>query len=160
MATKTKKQEDPSLIVRETTEELLKQLGILEGNTIECRYLPDQDLHQILIQSTQPALLIGYHGETLSSLQLILGQHLRSRLQGWVNLSLNVNDYRERRETSLTALADSAVAQVLSTGQPHSLPPLPANERRIIHMYLADHPQVVTSSEGQGRSRCVIISPK
>jgi spoIIIJ-associated protein len=158
--TQAKKKEDPSSIVQETTEELLGQLGILEGNSVQCRYLPEPNLYQVLIQSTRPALIIGFHGETLSSLQLILGQHLRSKLNDWVNLSINVNDYRERRESSLTAMADSVVDQVVSTGQPYSLPPLPANERRIIHMYLADHPQVVTASEGLGRSRCVIISPK
>lgn len=157
---KTIKKEDPSIVIQKTTEELLNQLGILEGNTVQCRYLSESEMYQVLIQSTRPALLIGYHGETLSSLQLMLGQHLRSQLDGWVNLSLNVNDYRERRESSLTALADSVVSQVLATGQPHSLPPLPANERRIIHLYLSENPQVATTSEGQGRSRCVIVSPK
>jgi spoIIIJ-associated protein len=146
--------------VLSTTQELLSQLGFAEEVIVEARYDLESDLYQVLLQTQNPALIIGYHGETLSALQLILGQHLHAATDTWLNLSVNVNDYRERRETTLTALADTAVSRVLATGQPHSLPPMPANERRIVHMHLADHPQVTTTSEGVGRTRCVIISPR
>jgi spoIIIJ-associated protein len=48
----------------------------------------------------------------------------------------------------------------MATNLPHSLPPMPASERRLVHLRLANHPQVVTSSEGTGRHRSVIVSPK
>ena len=120
----------------------------------------DPDSLQVFLKTAEPGLIIGYHGENLSALQLVLGQHLHSRFDRWLNLSINVNDYRERRESALHSLADSAVTRVIATGQPHSLPPMPAGERRIVHMYLSDHPQVTTSSEGLGRNRSVIISPR
>ncbi len=146
--------------VTSTVTDFLNRLGLFEDVTVATHYDADADLYQVLLQTSNPALLIGYHGENLSSLQLLIGQHLHASLGAWINLSLNVNDYRERRESSLRALADSAVARVLATGQPHSLPPLPAGERRLVHMYLADHPQVTTSSQGVGRSRSVVVSPK
>lgn len=146
--------------VTQVVTDFISRLGLDSDVTISTQYEPENDLYQVLLQTQNPALLIGYHGENLSSLQLLVGQHIHAATGEWLNLSLNINDYRERRETSLHALADSAVSRVLATGQPHSLPPLPAGERRIIHMYLADNPQVVTSSQGIGRARSVIVSPK
>jgi spoIIIJ-associated protein len=151
---------DHSATVIGLTQKLLDQLGLSAGVEVSVNYDSKNQLYQVLLQSSRPALLIGFHGETLSAIQLFLGQHLHAQIGEWVNLSVNVNDYRERRESSLTALADTAVSQVLATGQPHSLPPMPANERRVVHMYLSDNPQVTTSSEGTGRSRCIIISPQ
>jgi len=123
-------------------------------------FSPDQNIYNVLLKTDNPGLIIGYHGENLSALQLLLAQHLHNQVGEWLNLSLNVNDYRQRREASLHALADSAVARVIASGQPHSLPPMPAAERRLVHLYLADHPDVTTASEGVGRSRSVIISPR
>jgi spoIIIJ-associated protein len=151
---------DHSQVVTDTISDFISRLGLNDEVTVSTQYDEESNLYQVLLQTQNPALLIGYHGENLSSLQLIVGQHLHAKLNEWINLSLNVNDYRERRETSLHSLADSAVARVIATGQPHSLPPLPAGERRLIHMYLADHPQVTTSSQGVGRARSIVVSPK
>ncbi len=141
-------------------QSLIDQLGFQSSVTLQAKYDPDNDLYQVLYQTDNPSLLIGYHGENLSAMQLVLSQHLRASTSEWLNLSLNVNDYRERRQFTLHSLADTAVSRVLATGQPHSLPPMPASERRIIHLYLADHPRVVTASQGVGKSRSIIVSPK
>jgi spoIIIJ-associated protein len=121
----------------------------------------DQDnRYTIAIQTPQPSLVIGHHGENLSATKFLLSQHLHTLFGEWVNLTLNVNDYNERRERTLYELADSTISQVLSTNRPYALPPLSASERRLVHVYLANHPQVSTSSEGEGRGRTLIISPK
>lgn len=151
---------DYTNLVSDTIQNLLTHLGFGDNVQTEVEYDSAQDLYQILLRTDNPALLIGFHGETLSSLQLFLGQHLHKTVDQWLNLSINVNDYRERRESSIHSLVDTAVQQVLTTGIPHSLPPLPAYERRLVHLKLADHPQVSTASQGVGRSRSVIISPK
>src|SRR3989344_3589349 len=149
---------DHTQAILDYTTNFLSQTGF--GSEVEVEVQFEDDVYLITLQTPSPALLIGYHGETLSSLQLVLGQHLHAAPGQWLNLSVNVNDYRERRETALKSLADSAVSQVVTSGQPHSLPPLPASERRVIHLYLTDHPHVATPSQGVGRSRSVIISPK
>lgn len=146
--------------VKLVVTEFLDQMGLTDQVTVEITFDQADKLYLISLHTNTPALLIGFHGENLAAAQLVLGQHLHAKLGEWVNLSLNVNDYRERRESALHALADSAVARVISTGQPHSLPPMPANERRIIHLYLAENAQVATTSQGEGRSRSVVISPK
>jgi len=138
----------------------LDALGFGDQVTVSVNYDKQSDIYQILFQTDQPPLLIGYHGDNLFAMQSLLGLHLHSKLDAWVNLSLNVNDYRERREFTLHSLADTAVSRVLATGQPHSLPPMSAAERRIVHLYLSNHPRVSTASQGVGKNRSVIVSPK
>jgi len=142
------------------TEDFLNQLGFENQIKVSAKFDVEDNNYLVLLQTEKPSLLIGYHGENLSALQLILPQHLHAHLNEWLNLSLNVNDYRERRQFTLHSLADTAVSRVIATGQPHSLPPMPASERRIVHMYLANHPHVTTSSQGVGKSRTIVVSPK
>ncbi len=151
---------DKLTLVSDTITSILSQLGFSDQVSVQSQHDETNDTYEVFLQTKDPALLIGYHGETLSALQFILGQHVHSNLGSWLNLTINVNDYRERRKSALEALADSAVQRVVTTGQPHSLPPMPAGERRLVHMYLADHPQVVTASEGLGRTRSIVVSPK
>jgi len=151
---------DNSNLVLTTLTGFLDQLGFAEKPQVTLNFDSQNDLYQILIQTSNPGPIIGYHGETLSALQILVGQHLHTQTESWLNLSINVNDYRERRESTLKSLADAAVSQVLHTNTPHSLPPMPAGERRIIHLYLGEHPEVVTSSQGEGRNRYIVISPK
>ncbi len=142
--------------VVQTTQVFLGQLGI----EAKVNVAQVEDIYQVNLECANPGILICHHGETLFALQLLLGQHLKAKTGEWVSLAVNVNDYRERREQSLRELADNTVEQVVATGQPYTLPPMPAGERRIVHLYLADHSGVKTESMGTGRSRSVIISPK
>jgi len=151
---------DHTSAVSEYTVKFLHQLGISDSVTVQVKYDKEADLYQILFHTDQPSLLIGYHGDNLSAIQSILGLHFHSQFDQWINLSVNVNDYRERRELTIHSLADTAVSRVLTTNHPHSLPPMSASERRMGHMYLQDHPRVLTSSQGVGKSRSVVVSPK
>ncbi|MDO8488102.1 MAG: KH domain-containing protein, partial [bacterium] len=126
---------DVTQTITQTADKFLQQLGIEAEVTVD--FQKDEQLYQVNLKCTDPGVLIGHHGETLSAMQLILGQHLKAQTGEWLNLSVNVNDYRQRREQTLFLLADNTVEQVLATGQAHSLPPMPANERRIIHLHLA-----------------------
>lgn len=151
---------DYSQTITSTIQDILSHISFPQEITIETSFAPETDTYRVLLKTPDPSPIIGYHGETLSSLQTILGQHLYTQTNTWINLSLDVNDYRQKREISLRSLADATVKQVLLTGQARSLPPMPAHERRVIHLYLADHPKIITSSTGIGRSRSVTISPK
>src|SRR3989344_3174004 len=139
--------------IKELLAQFLTQLGYTSPYEVIVTLDETNNIYQVNITTSDPAILIGYHGDTISSLQLLLAQHLHSQTQEWTSISINVNDYRQRREQALQAMADTVVARVVATGQPEALPPLPANERRIIHVYLTDHPQVVTESQGEGRFR-------
>ena len=105
-------------------------------------------------------LLIGRRGETLTSLQFVLNLILAKRLKKWSRVVVDVEGYRSRREATLSGLAKRMAYRVQQTGQPVALEAMPAGERRIIHLALADHPQVSTGSVGEGDHRKVVISPR
>lgn len=119
--------------------------------------------YHIQIQTEQPGLLIGYRGETLSSLQFILGMMANKLTQEEderIKLIVNVNDYRERREATLAQLAKNAAQKVKFSGEPYYFDRLTPAERRVVHMALKDDPEINTYSEGEGRNRCLVIATK
>lgn len=144
--------------IKKTTDELLAKLGLKAKVDVS----PDKenDLTLVQIETENSALLIGYHGETIAALQLILGLLVFKKLGQWQRLSVNVGDYRQRRQETLEEMAKNALQKVKFSGEPYALPPLPAAERRLIHMFLADDPEVTTESEGEGRERRVVVKPK
>jgi spoIIIJ-associated protein len=105
-------------------------------------------------------MLIGRRGETLASLQFITNLVLGKRLRRWAKVQLDVEGYRTRREQMLRTLAQRMAARVQESGVPVTLEAMPANERRIVHLTLNNHPYVTTASFGEGDQRRVVISPK
>lgn len=102
-------------------------------------------------------ILIGRRGQTLASLQYILTLLVSHRLNAHLPLTLDVEGYRERRYQALQTLALRMAEQVKATGRTVTLEPMPANERRIIHLALAEREDVVTQSVGEGEARKVAI---
>lgn len=104
--------------------------------------------------------LIGRRGETLGNLQYLLRLMVNQRLHQWKNIVVDVEKYRQHRAEHLVQLAQRSAEQVARTGRPLSLEPMPANERRIIHLALRDHPQVYTESSGEGERRKIQLIPR
>lgn len=104
--------------------------------------------------------LIGRRGETLEDLQYLTRLLMAKELGRYVNLVLDVEGYKSQREQTLQQLAQRMAERVVASHKPASLEPMPANERRIIHLTLRDHPQVRTESVGSGEDRKVTIVPK
>jgi len=105
-------------------------------------------------------VLIGRRGQTLAALQYIANLIMAHRLQSRQRLFLDVEGYRQRHYASLRVLALRMAEQVKSTGQSAVLEPMPASERRIVHLALAEIPDITTRSLGEGEARKVIILPK
>ncbi len=105
-------------------------------------------------------IFIGRHGQTIDALQylaaIVVNGHRQSRRQ----IVIDAEGYRERRESSLKALADRTAQKVARGGAPVELKPMTAAERKIIHLHLKDHPRVETVSEGVEPYRKVIVSLK
>ena len=104
-------------------------------------------------------LLIGRRGQTLASLQYLLNLILAKQLGKRVAFGVDVDGYRRRREEALISLAKRSASRVRSTGRSVTLEPMPPNERRIVHITLADDPAVITVSIGEGDARKVAITP-
>jgi spoIIIJ-associated protein len=105
-------------------------------------------------------LLIGRRGETLASLQYILNLIVRRRTRSHLTFGIDVEGYRRRREAMLNGLAHRMADRVRATGQSLTLEPMPPAERRIVHLALADDPDVLTVSIGEGDARKVAITPR
>ena len=103
-------------------------------------------------------LLIGRRGATLAALQYLLNLMVSRRFKDAGPYHVDVEGYRRRREVWLQDLALRMAERVRNTGRPITLEPMPANERRIVHLALAKDPMVGTSSVGEGESRKVAIS--
>ena len=105
-------------------------------------------------------VLIGRQGETLQALQYLTRLMLSRRLERWEPVVVDVESYRERRRRSLHRLALRMAERVASSGRRVVLEAMPAYERRIVHLALRDHPEVMTKSVGDGDSRKVTIVPR
>lgn len=112
------------------------------------------------IEGDDSGLLIGRRGETLRALQFLVKFMVSCKLGDKANLVVDVEGYQERRYKALNNLAQRVAQRVATTGRPISLEPMPPNERRVIHLALADHPQVTTESTGVGEARQVVVRPR
>ena len=149
-------EEDLVKIAREVLDKLLNLLGV----TAEVEVLSDQIPTTFNIKGDDLGILIGRHGQTIVSLEYIVKLIVAARLKGWQPLFIDIGGYRERRRSSLQQLSLHLAEQVKLEHRDITLEPMSASERRIIHLTLADHPEVVTHSIGVGEDRKVVISPK
>ena len=120
----------------------------------------DSRVIMIDIQGDDLSYLIGRHSEVLHSLQYITSLIVGREVGHWVPLVLDVQGYRERRERQLRQMATRMADQVIKTGRRISLEPMPATERRIIHLALRGNSQITTESIGEEPNRKVVIYPK
>ncbi|MFC2016664.1 RNA-binding cell elongation regulator Jag/EloR [Chloroflexota bacterium] len=112
------------------------------------------------IKGDDLGILIGRRGQTISCLQYIVRLIVGHKLKDWVPIVIDVEGYKQRRYQTLQAFARRMAEQVEAKEAPFTLEPMPAYERRIVHLTLADHPDVTTESTGQGEARRVVILPK
>ena len=141
---------------REILETLVKLMDIVaEIHTIQAT---TGELPVTLnIDGDDLGVLIGRRGQTLTSLQYIVRLIVAERLKMWVPINIDVAGYKNRRYESLRSLALRLAEQVTTSRRPITLEPMPADERRIIHLALSDHPDVATQSVGEGETRKVAI---
>jgi spoIIIJ-associated protein len=106
------------------------------------------------------SILIGRRSETLNAFQYVASLIVGKQVQQWVQLVVDVEGYRSRRENQLRRMARRMAEQAIKTGRRQVLEPMSANERRIIHLELREHPAVTTESIGEDPYRKVTIIPK
>jgi spoIIIJ-associated protein len=145
---------------REILEELMRHLGfdvrveVETGETSRLNVVGDGDEKDAL------GALIGRKGERLSALQHLVNLMLSRRMGGWTRVLVDVEDYRGRRERQLRDLALRAAARVVETGKMLQLEPMPALERRWVHIALRDNPGVATQSIGEEPNRRIVVLPR
>ena len=144
-------------ISREVLQRILE--GISEGGKAVVKSTAGDQVELDMVGG-DTAILIGKHGQTIDSLQYLVGVITNKRLPERIRIVIDAEGYRGRREEALRKQALFLARQVKDKGEEAVLESLHANERRIIHMTLADDPEVYTYSEGEDPDRHVVISPK
>jgi len=146
---------------KEILETLMSHLGF-EGVTVEIREGETSRLNVVGEGADREALgsLIGRKGERLSALQHLVNLMLSRRTGQWTRVLVDVEDYRGRRERQLADLAARAAERVTETGKMLQLEPMPALERRWVHLALRDNDNVSTQSIGEEPNRRVVVLPR
>lgn len=144
---------------------LIKKMKV--NAKVSSRILDPEDEHDkamvlVEVSGNDLSILIGRKAETLNSLQYITSLILNQQMGGWTPLMIDVQGYRFRRERQLRQLARRMADQAVATGRKQVLEPMPANERRLIHLELRYHPFVTTESVGEdpARKTTIFLKPK
>jgi spoIIIJ-associated protein len=112
------------------------------------------------IKGEDLGILIGRRGQTLACLQYMVRLIVGHQTKAWVPIVIDIEGYKQRRYQTLQIFARRMAEQVKAKEESFTLEPMSAYERRIIHLALADHPDVITESIGEGEARKVVILPK
>ena len=105
-------------------------------------------------------LLIGRHGQTIDAIQYLANAVVHRRQAEPVEVVVDAEGYRERRQRALCGVADRAAAEAMRSGRPVALEPMTSVERKIVHLHLQERDGVGTSSEGVEPNRHVIVLPE
>lgn len=139
--------------------ELLFDITDHFGLDADIEYEERSDHVRYHIEGPDMGVLIGRRGATLNALQFLVGViNARKKLVDY-RVVIDVESYRDRREKQLIDLAKRTATKVVREGREISLSPMPAAERRVIHMLLAERDDITTYSEGTDPDRCVVIAP-
>lgn len=151
--------QDTAVIAKQVLTDLLSKMGI--SATVEiARSLDDSAPISLNIEGDDLGVLIGRRGQALSSLQYLVRLIVAEKAKKWVSINVDVDWYKKRHYEALKKLALRLAEQVIRRKRPITMEPMPADERRIIHITLANNPEVITQSTGEGESRRVIIQSR
>ena len=158
-ATLLESQPDVVRVTSAVLNELISKMGV--SAMVNLKHADREDIGGPVfdIDGDDSGLLIGRRGETLRALQSLVTYIASRELNNRVNVFLDVAGYQERRHKSLRNLANRVAEEVTANNQSTTLEPMPANERRIVHLALADNPNVVTNSTGFGPGRQIVVEP-
>jgi spoIIIJ-associated protein len=150
-------------VARDTVNELLEKMRVRA--TVTAEYGEPDDARsrvplRVNVHGDDLSILIGRQAETLNALQYISSLIISKEIGRSIPLIVDVEGYRARRENQLRQLARRMADQAIKTGRRQVLEPMPANERRIIHIELRGNPQVTTESMGEEPRRKITILPK
>lgn len=144
---------------RMVLSETLRLMGITA--TVDVSRSPDPTVPITLnIEGDDLGVLIGRRGQALSALQYLVRLMVAERQKKWISINVDVDWYKKRHYESLKKLALRLAEQVSRRRRAVTMEPMPPDERRIVHMTLADNPDVTTESSGEGEGRHVVIQSR
>jgi spoIIIJ-associated protein len=157
--------DDPVSEAKKVVQELLDKIGVQANINI---YNPSEDLDEegesnpVVFNLTGDDMIamIGRRGQTIDAFQYLVRLILTRKTRSKIPIMIDIENYKQRRFEDLKTMALNVAAQVKARKSSVRLEPMSAYERRIIHMTLANDPDVLTESMGEGESRKVVVFPK
>ena len=139
---------------------ILKQILEQMGERTEVRQIEvDAETVELEIKGDGSGILIGRHGQTLDALEYLVNRILARRIKDAAPISLETESYRARRRQQLHRMALSMGEKAKREHKPVRLEPMPARDRRVVHLALKDDPMITTRSAGEGQLRSIEILP-
>lgn len=151
------KKSDTSKQVKEAAEEFVKDLGVTAAVEVEEVKEEEEPEYRVSVKGEDLGILIGYHGETLNALQLLLSLIVSKKIDQWIRITLDAGEWREKRNETLSEMAQRAADKVIATGEEIALPVMSSSDRRLVHIALQDNANVITESIGEEGYRRVVI---
>jgi spoIIIJ-associated protein len=158
--------ESPEAEEVDVPEELLGEVRTLVTSVIEAMGFESRiDVYDagsfiaVDVASDNTALFIGQKGETIDALQYLINSAVYRKRPFAKRIVLDAEGYRQRRVEAIQGIAHRTARRAIRERRTVELPPMSPSERRIVHLFLKDNPQVTTASEGSGENRRVRISP-
>ena len=145
--------------VAEYIKAYLKEVTNLMGIEVEFETQKREKYIKVNMISDNSSILIGKNGRTMSSLQDLLRQSIKSKINARVNIILDTNDYKEKQQKNIERLAVKLAKDVVKTGVEVKMDRMNSFERRLVHNRLTNFKGVTTISEGEEPNRCVVIKP-
>jgi len=142
-------------------KEIVKEFFKKTTFEVEIEFLPIKDQTiPINLKVEEPQILIGEGGQTLAEIQHLLKLILKEKIKEPFYIDLDINNYKKKKIEYLRELARSTADEVFLSKKEKILPPMPAYERRIIHIELANRSDVMTESIGEEPERKVVVKPQ
>jgi spoIIIJ-associated protein len=146
-------------ISAEFLQGVLDRMGLQAGVITQLVEGEGEIVYRLNITGDDLGILIGRRAETLDALQYLTRLVVNQQTHRWYRIEVDVENYKQRREQSLQRLARNMADRAVSEGRTIMLEPMPARERRLIHLALRDRDDVHTESIGEGDARKVTIIP-
>ena len=143
-------------VAQQTIEDLLDRLHVSGSVRVES----NENMFDVILETEESGIVIGYHGEALEALQLIFSLMVSKKIGSFVRVNLEVGDYKKNRSEYLERLAMQTKERVLAENKEHILPSLKSWERRVVHLILQDDEEVVSESLGEGKDRVHVVKPR
>lgn len=141
--------------IKKKIEEFFEKMGF----EVEIELSIENETLQVNLTSNEPQILIGEKGSILVQVQRLLKGILNRKIGKFFYIDLDINDYKKKKIQYLKEMAKEAADKVALTKEERALSPMPAYERRVIHLELADRADVTTQSIGREPERRVVIKP-
>lgn len=144
-------------IIKQTIDELFKLLEIEGAYKLEEK---EDGGIEVLLDTPDSGIIIGFHGDTIEALQLVISLCVSKKLGEFKRISVEVGDYKKNRTEWLKSLAMDIRERVVVQKREIAFPKLKSWERRIVHILLQDDKEVASQSVGEGNERVLVVSPK